>query len=148
MKYFTINELTKSATAAKLGIANIPSTAEKANLEALIDNVLDPLRRAWGKPIVVNCGYRCEALNKAVKGEANSQHKRGQAADIEALSRDPEENKALFNLARALRLPFDQLINEFGYNWLHISYNNGGVQRGEVREAKTVGGKTVYPLVK
>ena len=148
MKYFTINELTKSATAAKLGIANTPSAAERANIVALINNVLDPLRSAWGKPIVVNSGYRCEALNSAVHGAPNSQHIKGMAADIEAVTRDPDDNRALFNLARSLRLPFDQIINEYGYSWVHISYNNGGAQRGNALEAKSAGGKTVYVVAK
>ena len=59
MKYFTIEELCHSDTANARGIDNTPTEEVKANLEALIDNVLDPLREAYGKPIYLNSGYRC-----------------------------------------------------------------------------------------
>lgn len=72
--YFTVDELCHSVKASLLGIDNTPSEAVKRNLQALIDNVLDPLRRAYGKPIIVNSGYRCTALNLAVGGVPNSQH--------------------------------------------------------------------------
>ena len=68
MKYFTIEELTRSTTARQRGIDNTPSQQVIDNLTALVNNVLDPLRQAWGKPIHVNSGYRCPALNKAVGG--------------------------------------------------------------------------------
>lgn len=147
MKYFTVNELCKSSTATKKGIANVPSAEERANLEALIANVLDPLREAWGKPIVVNSGFRCERLNKAVGGAAGSQHKTGEAADIEAVTRDPADNRRLFELVLKLGLPFDQMINEFGYDWVHISFSRSR-RRGQVLEAKKSGGQTVYVSMK
>ena len=147
MKYFTVNELCKSSIATKKGIVNVPSAEERANLEALIANVLDPLREAWGKPIVVNSGFRCERLNKAVGGAAGSQHKTGEAADIEAVTRDPADNRRLFELVRKLGLPFDQMINEFGYDWVHISFSRIR-RRGQVLEAKKSGGRTVYVSMK
>ena len=147
MKYFTVNELCKSSTATKKGIVNVPSAEERANLEALIANVLDPLREAWGKPIIVNSGFRCERLNKAVGGAAGSQHKTGEAADIEAVTRDPADNRRLFELVLKLGLPFDQMINEFGYDWVHISFSRSR-RRGQVLEAKKSGGQTVYISMK
>lgn len=147
MEHFTISELSKSDIAKKNGIDNTPDEASKKNLELLVDNILDPLRRKWGKPIVVNCGFRCEELNKLVKGSKTSQHRFGQAADIEDASRDEAENKRLFDLIREMRLPFDQLINEFGYSWIHISYSST-LRRGQVLEAKTVGGKIQYTAMK
>ena len=127
MVYFTINELCYSATAQANGINNTPNATQRNALTALVDTVLDPLRRAWGKPILVNSGYRCPALNKAVGGVASSQHLRGEAADITTGS--PETNKQLYDLAIALRLPFDQLIGERGYTWLHISHKPTGYNR-------------------
>lgn len=147
MKYFTISELTKSSTATRLGIDNTPDGLSRTNLESLVVNVLDPLREAFGKPIVVNSGFRCEKLNKAVGGASSSQHRYGQAADIEAYSRKPEDNRRLFELIRELNLPFDQLINEFGYDWVHVSFNRFS-RRGQVLEAKKQAGKTVYINVK
>lgn len=122
-KYFSIAELTKSSTAIKKKINNTPTKEVEKNLNQLIDNILDPLREAWGQPIIVGSGYRCEALNKAVGGAAHSQHKLGQAADIHTKSDSREDNKKLFELIKQLKLPFDQLINEYNYNWIHVSYS-------------------------
>lgn len=124
MKYFTINELTKSTTAQSRGIKNIPSKKEENNLIALVENVLDPLREAYGNPIIVTSGFRCKALNKAVGGASNSQHLTGEAADIRTVSDTKEDNKKLFNLIQKLNLPFDQLINENDFNWIHVSYSS------------------------
>ena len=122
-KYFSIAELTKSSTAIKKKSNNTPTKEVENNLNQLIDNILDPLREAWGQPIIVGSGYRCEALNKAVGGAAHSQHKLGQAADIHTKSDSAEDNKKLFELIKQLKLPFDQLINEYNYNWIHVSYS-------------------------
>ncbi len=111
------------ATARRLGIRNTPSDLAIASLNALVDNILDPLREAFGRPIVVTSGFRCRRLNAEVGGARNSQHLRGQAADIIGGSRD--ENRRLFQLARQLNLPFDQLINEQDFRWIHISYVPG-----------------------
>ena len=123
MKYFTIRELTKSTTAIKKGIDNTPTREVTSNLIYLIDNILDPLREAWGEPLIVTSGYRCPKLNKAVGGSATSQHVKGQAADIRTLKDTPEENKRLFELVQKLGLPFDQLINEYNYDWVQVSYS-------------------------
>lgn len=103
MKYFTIAELCKSDTADRKGIDNRCKKEHVANLTALVDNVLDPLREAYGKPITINSGFRSPALNKAVGGSATSDHMQGRAADITGGS--PAENKKLFNLVQSLGLP-------------------------------------------
>lgn len=121
MKYFTFDELSRSDTATRLNIDNTPSPAARSNLAALVDNILDPLREAWGKPITVNSGYRCPALNKAVGGSATSQHMSGQAADI--TTGNKVDNARLFQLVQDLGLPFDQLIDEQGFEWIHVSYS-------------------------
>ena len=124
-KYFTISELSK--TNQKLD--NTPTDAAKENLQLLIDNVLDPLREAYGKPILVSSGYRSAAVNKAVGGAANSQHTKGQAADL-TTRQGKEGNKRLFEIIRS-QGGFDQLINEKDYSWVHVSFNPNG-NRGEV----------------
>lgn len=129
MKYFTMNELTHSATAIRKGIDNTPDNTAKANLTALVANILDPLREAYGKPIVVSSGYRCAKLNRAVGGVARSQHITGQAADIQSVSKSKAEHKKLFELVQRLRLPYDQLIDEYDYKWVHISFNTKGNRR-------------------
>lgn len=142
MKHFTFQELTKSATAKRKGIDNSPSMQVRANLAALVENVLDPLREAYGKPIVVTSGYRCEKLNRAVGGAASSQHVKGQAADIRSVQDTPEENKKLFDLIVKLGLPFDQIINEYNYDWVHVSY--GPRHRRQKLRAVKRNGKTSY----
>lgn len=120
MKYFTIPELTRSQLATTTGMDNTPSPEAIANLKALVENILDPLRHAWGHPIIVSSGYRSPAVNAAVQGAKNSQHMKGQAADISTGT--VGGNKKLFALVQTLNLPFDQLIDERGFRWLHISY--------------------------
>lgn len=132
-KFFTIQELTKSTTAQQKGIKNIPSKEQEQNLIALIENILDPLREAYGGPIIVTSGYRCPALNKAVGGAKNSQHMTGQAADIRTVKDTRAENKKLFDLIQKLKLPFDQLIDEHNLDWVHVSYSNRNR-----REVKTI----------
>lgn len=124
MKHFTMRELVKSPTAQRLGIDNEPTEAVKANLTALVEHILDPLREAWGGPIIVTSGYRCGKLNKAVGGVKGSQHTLGQAADIRTVSDKPADNKRLFDLIVKLGLHYDQLIDEYGYNWVHVSYSS------------------------
>lgn len=147
MKYFTIKELTNSATAKRKGIDNRPTQEVTTALVALVDNVLDPLRQAYGKPIVVTSGYRSVKLNKAVGGASSSQHVKGEAADIRSVSDDPKENKVIFDLIRKLGLPFDQLINEFGYDWVHVSFSRFK-KRGQVLSAVKKNGKTIYSNIK
>ena len=120
MKYFTIEELTRSATARRLHIDNTPPASAVAALHALVDHVLDPLRQAWGGPIRVNSGYRCPELNKAVGGTPGSQHQRGEAADITVGSRSG--NRRLLALIKRLDLPVDQCIDEKGCRWIHVSH--------------------------
>lgn len=96
-----------------------------ANLKLLAETVLEPLREAFGHPIIVNSGFRCAAVNKAVGGVRTSQHMLGQAADIRTLSNTPEDNKALFETAASLvrsgKINVGQLIDEYSYSWVHIS---------------------------
>ncbi len=121
MKHFTLRELTASATAERLGIDNAPTAQAVANLQRLVEHVLDPLREAYGKPIYVNSGYRCAELNRAVGGVATSQHLAGEAADI--TGGNQRENRRLHELIKRLKLPVDQVINEHDFTWLHVSYS-------------------------
>ena len=120
MKYFSIEELTKSNTAKSKGIDNTPTQEVIDNLTKLIEAVLAPLREWYGKPIIVSSGYRCRALNEVVGGASNSQHTLGMAADLDVGNK--EENKKLFNYIKD-NLEFDQLIDEKDLAWVHVSYN-------------------------
>lgn len=90
----------------------------------LVDHILDPIREAWGKPIKINSGYRSKALNSKIGGSKTSDHMLGRAADITAGS--TAQNKKLFDLILTLGLQYDQLIDEKGYKWIHISYRPVG----------------------
>lgn len=136
MKYFTITELCASQKAKAYGINNHTISATVAdNLIRLVDNVLDPLRKAYGKPITVSSGYRCEKLNRLVGGVELSQHTLGEAADITVGSN--RENKKLFEMIQKLNLPFDQLIWEkgdtTGPDWVHISFSSTRQRKQVIR---------------
>src|SRR5574343_811222 len=117
MKYFTLEEL----CATKTGLTNIPTWQAVENLKALVNNVLDPLRESWGKPIIVTSGFRSPEVNKSVGGAKDSHHMMGCCADITTGS--PETNKQLFDLIVTSRFKCRQLIDEKKYSWIHIEYN-------------------------
>ena len=127
MKYFTISELCASDTARARGIDNTPSSGVTLELTTLIEKLLDPIREAWGGPITVNSGYRCQKLNAAVGGVATSQHLRGEAADISVgiLAKNRQLFDRIVELQKAGQIEFDQLIDESNYAWVHISYRQG-----------------------
>lgn len=129
MKYFTIAEMVKSDTADRLGIDNRLPRELLANAGYLIEKVLDPVREWYGKPIYVNSGYRCEALNKAVGGVADSYHLTGFAADIDTYSK--EGNEAVFAYIRT-HLPFTELGWEGGGRWVHVALVEGREEEKEV----------------
>ena len=123
---FSLNELTRSTTAARLGINNTPSEEELKNLKQLANDVLQPIREKYGKSIFVNSGYRCEKLNNTIGGSKTSQHKTGSAADIESYNGN---NAKLFYLIKEMiennEIEVGQLIWEYGTkeqpNWVHVS---------------------------
>lgn len=125
-RYFTLTELTRSKTALQRHLNNTPNQVAIEHLQALVSQILDPLRHLWGSPLYVTSGYRSPAVNAAVGGVRNSQHITGDAADISAGT--PEKNRELLGLIlqHAQTLKFDQLIAEKcdwkgNPRWLHIS---------------------------
>ena len=122
-QHITFEEATLSPTALRLGIDNQPNNLQLANMERVAEMCFEPLRVWYNKPIKVNSFFRCDALNKAVKGSKSSQHCTGEAIDLTAGSK--EENKKLFDWCKS-NLEFDQLINEYDYSWVHISYKQKG----------------------
>ena len=121
--HFTIEELYASETAKRLGTDNKPSVQKMINLVYLAAYVLEPLRVAMSEPVRIRSGYRCEKLNKAVGGVYNSQHLKGQAADI-CIDGDMAKGRRWFNYIRD-HLNFDQLIWEHdrsGTYWIHVSF--------------------------
>lgn len=122
-KNFSYDELIASATAKRLGLDNTPTPEEKEKLRKLAQEILQPIRDAWRSPIIVNSGFRSEAVNKAVGGVKNSQHRLGEAADITIGGK--ERNRKLFNFIYKListgKIKVGQLIDEYNYSWIHVS---------------------------
>ena len=120
---FGLEEFINSPTAEKYNIDNTPSEEVKNNIITLVKNILQPIRNVWNKPITVNSGYRCQALNNKVKGSKTSQHLTGDAADI--TTGNATDNKKLFHfivdMAQQKKVVYGQLIDEYNYKWLHIS---------------------------
>lgn len=115
---FQASQLYASPTASSRGIDNTPPPEAMDNLQALADNILNKLP----VKVSVSSGYRSPALNQAIGGATASQHMKGQAADFSTGSK--EGNKKLFDwILNQSGLPFDQLIDEKGYQWIHISYS-------------------------
>ena len=131
MKYFSFQEMERSETAYRHGIDNTAPEGARRNIAVLVDRVLDPLREAWGKPLTVTSGYRCQELNRIVGGAKTSHHLRGMAADISTGNR--VENRRLFQLVLDLKLPFTQLIDEKNFAWVHVSLDPSDVKRQVLR---------------
>lgn len=123
---FDWKEFTKSDVAKAHHINNeIVDWEVRDNIKALVDNVLQPLRDAWGGPLFINSGFRCKELNELVGGVETSQHQFGMAADVGVT--DPY---ALAKLAKRLGLVWDQMI--LYPSFLHISYRRDGENRGQL----------------
>ena len=133
-KNFTLDELTASETAKKRRIINAPGVDEVCNLCALVHHVLQPLRDAMGEAIKIGSGYRCPQLNAAVGGVSNSQHVKGEAADL-CIDGNIEKGRKWFEWIKK-HCDFDQLIWEknpkTGSYWVHVSYRSDGKNRKQV----------------
>lgn len=128
---FKYSEFSKSDTAARLHLNNAITDWEvRDNIKALVEDVLQPLRDAWGGPIFINSGYRSPEVNKAVGGVETSQHVLGQASDCGCT--DPY---ALAKLAKKMRLDYDQM--GIYPSFVHLSYRKDGENRNQIFYAKT-----------
>jgi hypothetical protein len=120
--HITYSEATQSPTAIRFGIGNTPTDHQLFAMRIVASVCFEPLRKWYGKPIKINSFFRCTLLNQKVGGSSTSQHCKGEAIDISAGSK--AENKKLFDWCKA-NLVFDQLINEYDYTWIHISFSQG-----------------------
>ena len=136
---FSLQELTSSETAVRRGIDNTPSPEVILNLKALCENVLQPLRDWYGKPITITSGYRSPELNKAIKGARNSDHMRGQAVDFVL---PKEDYQRVFDWLRK-NVEYTQIIDEFSFSWIHISYDSKNLKKQALKAVKS-NGKTAY----
>ena len=126
MKSFVIAEFLRSSTAEKYRINNIPNDKELfkvlSNIEALVNNVLDPLRAMIGRPIIITSGYRCQRVNELVGGSKTSQHLTGKAADFHVQGYTPQQMDVVYQTIQ-MCLDFDQLIFYPSKNIIHVSWN-------------------------
>lgn len=139
--HFTMEEMTKTET----GLYNVPREFAKLNLKLLIQKILEPLRVAMKFPIVIDSGYRSDAVNQAAKGAKNSQHLIGRAVDFRC-----KDMAAAFLYIKD-NLEFDQLIWEYGDKnqpgWIHVSYS-AMENRNEVLRSFKLAGITYYRQIR
>jgi zinc D-Ala-D-Ala carboxypeptidase len=130
-EHLALSEVIRSESAKRNGISNMPTPEHIENFKILATKVFEPIREHFGVPIRISSGYRSQRqLNKCVGGSTTSQHSSGEAIDIDQ-DATTITNKQVFDYIRD-NLAFDQLINEFDYSWVHVSYKANGKQRGEV----------------
>ena len=110
------------ATYTSKKLPNIPSNKELEAMKLVALLCFEPMRKWYGKPLKINSFFRSAEVNKAVGGASTSQHLFGEAIDLTTGSK--EENKKLFEWAKS-HLTYDQIINEYDYSWIHISYRSG-----------------------
>ena len=148
-EHLSLNEVTTSGTAKRLGIDNTPTPEHLANLKLVAEKIFEPIRKHFGKPIKVSSGYRSKALNAAVPGSSlTSQHCSGEALDLDQDGMTTGiTNKMVFEYVKN-NLNFDQLIWEFGTDsnpdWVHVSWESTGKQRKQILKATRVNGVAKY----
>jgi len=130
-KNFVLSEITRSGTAKRLGINNGPDKEHLQNLQHLVTKVLQPMRDALG-PIRVTSGYRNPSLNRAVGGSRKSQHCKGEALDVQFWKDGTMCNEEIYRWVIKNDIEFDQMINEFDFSWIHISFTRTKKNRKQV----------------
>lgn len=145
---FTLDELTKSQEAIRLGINNIPNEEHIFNLTFLCKNILQPIRDHFKLPVSISSGYRSAELCEAIGSSKGSQHTKGQAADFEIFT---IHNKDLADWV-VQNLDYDQCILEFwnenepNSGWVHCSFNISG-NRKQYLKAEKLNGRVVYTVL-
>jgi hypothetical protein len=147
-EHLDLSEVTRSESAKRKGISNMPTEAHIANFKLLAEKIFEPIRNHFRCPIIISSGYRSKELNAAIGGSLTSQHCQGEAIDID-MDGTPNgvTNRMVFDYIKD-NLDFDQLIYEFGDSnnpdWVHVSYESTGKQRKQILRAIKSGGKTAY----
>jgi zinc D-Ala-D-Ala carboxypeptidase len=147
-QHLDLAEVTRSDSAKRKGISNMPTPEHIENFKKLAENIFEPIRKHFGVPIMISSGYRSKALNTAIGGSLTSQHCSGEAIDIDMDgTANGVTNKMVFDYIKS-NLNFDQLIWEFGTkdapDWVHVSFESTGKQRKQILRAIKSGGKTAY----
>ena len=147
-EHLDLSEVTRSESAKRKGISNMPTEAHIANFKLLAEKIFEPIRTHFRCPIIISSGYRSKELNAAIGGSLTSQHCQGEAIDIDMDgTANGVTNRMVFDYIKD-NLNFDQLIYEFGDannpDWVHVSYESTGNQRKQILKAISVNGKTSY----
>jgi len=123
-EFLTYGDCIKSEYATRKGLNNTPTPEQIQNLMHLGKFIYDPLCEYFGRKIPITSAFRSEKVNKSIGGSSSSQHCLGQAIDLDL----DGTNRQIFDAIRNLKLPFDQLIWEFGTPdepaWVHVSYSS------------------------
>ena len=127
-EHLTLAELIRSESAKRNGITNMPTPEHIANLKLLAEHIFEPIRANFRCPILISSGYRSKELNAKIGGAMTSQHSFGQAINIDMDGTNyGVDNEEIFYFIKD-KLPFDQLIWEFGNDknpdWVHCSYSD------------------------
>ena len=148
-KHISYKEATRSNTALRRGIENIPDVEELENMKLIAEEEFEPLRKWVGGPIKINSFYSSPALNVAIGGSKKSQHCHGQAIDIDD-TYGHRSNASMFHHIR-YSLDYDQIIWEFGDDknpaWVHVSYVSEEKNRHRCLQAYKENGKTKYKII-
>ena len=145
---FSLEELTKSQEAIRLGITNEPNQDHIFNLQLLCMYILQPVRDHFNSIVTVSSGYRSAALCEAIGSSAKSQHTRGEATDFEIFG---VPNKEVSDWI-VKNLDYDQCILEFwtedepNSGWIHCSYS-AAKNRKQYLKATKVDGKVIYSFL-
>ena len=142
-KNFVLSEITRSNTARRKGISNAPEKQHLASLQTIITELIQPMRDAIG-PIRISSGYRSPKLNRAIGGSSRSQHCKGEALDLQFWKDGEMNNKIMYDWILDSGLEFDQMINEFNFAWIHISFSSGKNRKQVLEAYKNDQGKTAY----
>ena len=147
--HISYKEATRSNTALRRGIENIPDVEELENMKLIAEKVFEPLRKWVGGPIKINSFYRSPELNVAIGGSKKSQHCHGQAIDIDD-TYGHRSNASMFHHLR-YAMDYDQIIWEFGDDknpaWVHVSYVSEEKNRHRCLQAYKENGKTKYKVI-
>ena len=144
-KNFVLSEITRSNTAARLGINNGPGKEHLQNIQHLITQIVQPMRDDLG-PIRISSGYRSPVLNSTIGGSNKSQHCKGQALDLQFWEGGKMNNKKIYDWIIDSGLEFDQMINEFDFAWIHLSLKIENNRKQILEAYKDDNNKTKYRL--
>ena len=140
---FSLSEIIHSNTAIRKGIDNAPTAKHLQNIQLLIKQVVQPMRSSIGA-IRISSGYRNPKLNRAIGGSTRSQHCKGEALDLQFWKGGNMNNKVMYDWILNNDIEFDQMINEFNFSWIHISYSKDNNRRQILEAYKNDSGKTAY----